>query len=222
MHSRLALARIDRKDFMNPLSSITFNEKMSGPFAHGFTDPEKGAESGRTQNSSFTMHATISVADLDAFGADPNHTGQLVATVDYTPFGEGIQASHGVFKLFTPPDASGTKNMVYNFVIQHDGADYFFHGQKDVRNDAGGLDLWKDTTTLYSALHRGTDRSGPIVAAGILSLGLADVIGLVSTMRAMDGGGVQETAMAIGKFGRIFMGALWDTYSKHLGLGLAK
>ena len=192
---------------------------MTGPFAQGETDPGQGAQAGKTINSVFTMHATISVADLDAFGIDPNHTGQLDAKVDYIPFGTNIPSTNGVFKLFTPPDQTGTKNMVYAFEIEHAGASYYFYGHKDVRNDAGGLDLWKDTTTLYSTLHKGTDRSGPIVAAGILGLGVADLIRLVSTMRTMNGGAVDETAMALAKFGKVFMGELWDTYGPHFGKG---
>ena len=200
---------------MDKKTSITFNEKMTGPFAQGATDPEQGEQAGKTTGSAFSMHATISVADLDSFGVDPNHTGALAATVDFTPFGEAIPASNGVFKLFTPPDKTGLKNMVYEFTIRHDGVDYFFHGHKNVHNDSGGLDMWKDTTTLYSTLHRGTDRSGPIVAAGILCLGVIDVIKLVATMRAMNGGGVDESAVAVAKFGKIFLSELWDTYAPH-------
>lgn len=200
---------------MDKNTSITFSEKMTGPFAHGETDPAQGEAAGKGAGSTFTMHGTISVADLDRFGSDPEHRGDLKATIDYTPFGEGIATANGVFKLFTPPDQSGTKNMVYEFTFEHRGATYFFHGHKNVHNDAGGLDIWKDTTTLYSTLHRGTDGTGPIVAAGILGLGLVDVLKMVSTMRAMNGGGVDETAVAIAKFGNVFMGELWNTYAPH-------
>ena len=201
-------------------TSITFDEKMSGPFVQGATDPHLGAQSGKAINSEFTMHATISAPDLDALGVDPNHTGQLKATVDYTPFGQRIPTTNGVFKLFTPADQTGTKNMVYEFCLQHGGEDYFFHGHKNVRSDAHGTDLWKDTTTLYSTLHKGKDGSGPVVGAGILSLGLVDVMKLASTMRAMNGGGVEETATAVAKFGKVFLGELWDTYAKPLAKGL--
>ncbi len=199
---------------MDKKMSITFNEKMSGPFAHGETDPAHGERTGKTIGSVLTMHASISVDDLERFGVDPDHTGRLEATIDYTPFGDGIRAKSGVFKLFTPPDSTGTKNMIYAFGLQHQGEEYYLYGHKDVRNDAGGLDLWKDTTTLYTTLHKGADRSAPIVGAGILGLGIVDLLKLVSTMRAMNGGGVEETAAAVAKFGKIFMGELWDTYAK--------
>jgi cholesterol oxidase len=194
--------------------SISFDEKMSGPLAWGETDPVRGEENGKISASVFTMHASIFVDDLEKFQNDHNHTGRLEATVDFTPFGNGIRTSGGVFNLFTAPDATGLKNMVYAFNLRHENQDYYFYGHKNVRNDAFGLDLWKDTTTLHSTLHRGTDRSGPVVAAGVLSLGLADLLKLVSTMKPVGGSSLSESASAIARFGRIFMGELWDTYAR--------
>src|SRR5262249_24938833 len=154
----------------------------------------------------FTKHSVITIDDLDRFVNDPQHTGRLDATVDYTPFGQNLKTSNGVFNLFTPPDSRGYKHMVYDFQLEHLGVKYFFHGQKNIRNDKGGLDLWHDTTTLYSTLHRGDDQSGAIVGAGILSLGITDLVKIVSSMKATGASSAADSLAAVSKFGHFFMG----------------
>jgi cholesterol oxidase len=98
--------------------------------------------------------------------------------------------------------------------FQHDGKSYYLAGQKDVRQDPI-FDLWKATTTLYSKLHEGTDKSGPVVGAGILSLGVRQLIDLMSTMKAPGAATFTEKSEAMAKFGRFFLGELWDTYVRH-------
>jgi hypothetical protein len=58
-------------------------------------------------------------------------------------------------------------------------------------------------------VHAGSDETGPVAAAGILSLGVEALAKMVSTMRSHDGG----VEPLVG-FGRLFLGALWDTYGK--------
>jgi hypothetical protein len=105
--------------------------------------------------------------------------------------------------------------MVYELGFRHQGEAYYFAGSKKVKDDPG-LDLWPDTTTLYSRLYTGSDDTGPVVGAGILRLGVADLVRLVSTMHATGTSTVAESAEALGKFGRLFLGQLWDTYVQHV------
>jgi cholesterol oxidase len=49
--------------------------------------------------------------------------------------------------------------------------DYYLAGRKEVRHDPV-YDLWRDTTTLYTTLHQGTDKTGTVVGAGILTIDL--------------------------------------------------
>jgi hypothetical protein len=103
--------------------------------------------------------------------------------------------------------------MIYELAFEHGGQDYYLAGKKEVRDDPG-FDLWKDTTTLYSRLHEGTDKSGSVVGAGILSLGPAELMRLVSTIRVTNAKSTKEQTQAMLDFGRFFMGELWDTYAK--------
>lgn len=194
---------------------ITFRETMSGPFALGESVPETGAAVGRDANQTLAMHARVSIADIDRFVADPNHAGDLDGSVDLPALGQGLRADRGVFNLFSPGDAPDTRHMVYELRFTHDGADYYLAGQKTLRNDAG-LDLLRDTTTLFTTLHNGRDKAAPIVGAGVLTLGAGDLMSLVSTIRVTNASDAGEGATALAKFGRFFLGELWQRYGPGL------
>jgi cholesterol oxidase len=194
---------------------ISFREVMSGGFALGAADPEDGQRRGQSEGSEMTLHAAIDIQDLDRFISDPGHLGGLTGSLDFTPFGDGLQSTTGVFNLFSPTNDPKLKLMIYEMGFQHGGKSYYLAGQKNVRQDPI-TDLWKATTTLYSHLYEGTDKSGPVVGAGILTLGVKQLIQLLSTMRAPGAADFTEKSEAMAKFGRFFLGELWDTYVRHL------
>src|SRR5690606_20490521 len=100
--------------------------------------------------------------------------------------------------------------------FQHDGKTYYLAGRKEVRGDRAGLDLWPDTTTLFTTLHEGVDASGSVVGAGVLRLGVDDLARLVSTVRVTGPASAGERAKPIATCGAFFMGELWDTYAAPL------
>jgi hypothetical protein len=69
-----------------------------------------------------------------------------------------------------------------------------------------------DTTTLYTTLHEEPDKSGTIIGAGILTLGVPDLAALLSTVRVTGTDSTAEKAATVAKFGKFFMGELWDSY----------
>lgn len=194
---------------------ISFHEVMSGGFALGATDPGDGEKGGRAEGTEATLHASILIQDLDLFIKEPGHPGSLTGTLDFTPFGNGLQATSGIFNLFSPTGDPQLKLMVYEMGFQHAGKSYYFAGQKNVRQDPI-FDLWKATTTLYSQLHEGTDKSGPVVGAGILTLGVRQLIDLVAGMQAPGATTFTEKSEAMAKFGTFFLGELWNTYVRHV------
>jgi len=194
---------------------ITFKEKMAGGFALGQREPEAGREAGKRAGTKLAMHATVTVDDIQRFVADPQHQGGLAGTIDFPPLGQGIPAHDGVFNLFSPTEAPRLKLMIYEMAFERDGKQYYLAGKKEVRDDPG-FDLWKDTTTLFTRLHEGTGKSGPVVGSGILTLGVADLIKLLSTVRATGTDSVKEKTEVISTFGRFFLGELWDSYVRHV------
>lgn len=193
---------------------ISFREVMSGGFALGETDPVAGKKKGRKEGTELTLHGSILIDDVDRFIAEAEHPGKLSGSIDFTPFGDGLASTSGVFNLFRPTDDPKLKLMVYEMGFTHEGKAYYFAGQKNVRDDPG-FDLWKDTTTLYSTLHEGTDKSGPTIGAGVLTLGVKQLIQLLGTVAAPGADHFAEKSAAIAKFGRFFLGELWDTYVRH-------
>jgi choline dehydrogenase-like flavoprotein len=195
-------------------TGITFNETMSGGLALGATDPLAGDRQGKNAGHVMAMHATITIHDLEAFLADPHHHGDITGTIDYPAFGDGIPAKTGVFNLFSPTDNPKLRLMIYEMGFSSGGKDYYLAGQKNVEDD-NILHLWSATTTLYTKLYEGNDKSGPVVGAGVLSLGPIDLLKMVRTMRATNAEGAVASAAAVAKFGQFFMGKLWATYVSH-------
>lgn len=197
----------------DPKLGVTFREVMAGGFVLGETDPRAGEQKGKAAGTVLTMHATITIQDLDRFISDPAHLGQLNGAIDFPPFGDNILAKAGVFNLFSPTDQPKLKLMVYEMAFEHQGQDYYLAGKKEVRDDPG-FDLWKDTTTLYTQLHQGPDKTSPVVGAGVLSLGAPELMKMGSTMHAINATSAVESAEAMARFGKFFMGELWSTYFK--------
>ena len=187
------------------MSGLTFRETMSGPVALGPADPEAGAADPNAKN--LAIHCEISIDDVDRFVDDREHTGSITGSVEYEALGGELPVTKGIFNLFSPGGPS-ERLMQYRLAFEHDGKPYFLDGAKHVHDDPG-FDVWKDTTTLHTVLHEGSDASGPVVGAGILSLGVEALARMMSTMRPVDGG-IEPLA----KFGKVFLGSLWEEYGK--------
>lgn len=86
----------------------------------------------------------------------------------------GTQLISGVFNLFSPTEQPNTKVMVYELGYTLGGADRYLAGDKAV---------CRDTTTLSTQLQDGTDKGSAVLGAGILTLGVTDLVALVSTLR---------------------------------------
>jgi hypothetical protein len=190
---------------------IMFSEVMSGGFALDQTDPAAGAKAGKSQP--LTMHGEITIDDLDGFIADPAHLGRLDVRMDWAPFGADVSALGGVFNLFSPSGDPHLKLMVYEWPVTHEGKSYYFAGQKNVKTDPL-FDVWKETTTLYTNLHEGTDKTGKIVGAGILELSPGELIKMIGTFTALNSNSIADDLKATTEFGKFFLGELWHIYIK--------
>lgn len=194
---------------------LRFDETMAGAVMRGESDYREGEMKGRMAGEILAMHATVTIDDMQAFIADPAHEGRLSGSIDYPPFGTAIPCDGGRFNLFSPSDDPRMKLMVYELGFSHEGRAYYLAGRKEVRDDPG-FDLWSDTTTLFTRLHEGSDSSGRVVAAGVLTLGVTDLARLVASMQVLGSDGLGDKAETLSRFGRFFMGQLWDSYVSHL------
>ena len=190
---------------------VAFRETMAGGFSLSETDPAEGQRKGEKAGTILALHAAVEIPDLNRFRAEPEHAGRLAGEIDFPPFGRRIPGENGVFQLFSPGDRPGLKLMVYELGFQREGKQFYLAGRKEVHDDPG-FDLWKDTTTLFTRLHQGTDKTGPVVGAGVLTLGPGDLLNLMSTIRVTNAKSLEEKSEAIGIFTRFFLGELADSY----------
>jgi hypothetical protein len=164
------------------------------------------------------MHGTINIDDLQSFMSDAGHAGSITGAVDFEPLGTNLPSTKGVFNLFSPTDDPKMKYMVYELGFNgSDGKAYYMAGRKEVK-DAPLTDMWKATTTLYTQLHQGTDKTGPVVGAGVLTLGVTDLLAMIPTMHATNTTTPAQAAETVAKFGKFFLGEIWDTYVEKAGV----
>ena len=202
----------------NETPGFTFREKMAGGFALGETDPDAGAKAGHATGNVFTMHGTINIDDLNRFMSDPDHAGSITGTIDFEPLGLNLPSTKGVFNLFSPTSDPTMKYMVYELGFNaSDGRPYYMAGKKEVK-DAPMTDMWKATTTLYTVLYQGNDKTGPIAGAGILTLGVTDLLAMIPTMHATNTTSPAQAAETLARFGKFFLGELWETYVEKAGV----
>ena len=191
-------------------TGITFRETMAGGFALGTSDPETGARS----SDQLAMHAIVQIADIDAFIADPQHHAELRGDIDFAPIGQNMIADRGVFGLFSPSGDPALTYMVYELGFAQGHQRWYLAGKKHVKLGSP-LRLWGETTTLFTTLHKGADTSAPVAGAGVLSLGVVDLLKLLGTLEATDSAGFLESASAKAKFFGFFSQELTRTYVLH-------
>lgn len=196
---------------------IQFQETLSGGFALGTSDPERGLIEGKLTGCAMSIHNVITIEDLSAFYAHPDHPAELAATVDFMPFGQAIPTQPGSFHLFKPSESHQVKLMIYRFAFEWQQQPYFFEGKKFIHDGSSILKLWEESTTLYSRLYRGTDESGVVAGAGVLQI---SVLGVVDLIRSIQVTGTESKVKATevkAQFGKFFLGELWNTYRSHSG-----
>ena len=193
-----------------PHAGIHFKETMKGGFTLGATDPAEGAKGPHE----LAMHATVDIPDIEAFVANAQHHAQLSGTIDFEPMGMAMAADTGVFGLFSPSGDPDLTYMVYELGFAHGGQRWYLAGKKHVQV-GNPLRLWGETTTLYTTLHQGTDASGPIAGAGVLELGVIDLLKLMSTLETPNSNGAGDTLKTVGNFFGFFANELTRTYLTH-------
>ncbi|AEE45434.1 GMC oxidoreductase [Cellulomonas fimi] len=213
-------------------TSVAFTERMTGPFTLGVTDPARGALVARSLRDHLTFVLTITAADIDAFVADPLHRAQATGFVESNVLGGRLDVEQGWFQLFVHPTGTPGRRMLYRLWLRDTaGSPLTLLGSKQVEDDRG-LDVWADTTTLHVRVVRGhlppptatthaqaltvlddlgaTDDDVPdgTIGAGVLVIRPLDLARQLTTFRTHGDDG----AAALARFGRLFLGELWDVY----------
>jgi cholesterol oxidase len=202
-----------------PVVGLRFTERMRGFHAPGHVpvDDFTGAEkAGKRAGQLAEFVVTITLPSLDRFLAEKAHGGIAQGTVHVhglTP-PEGADIVNGVFNLFVDTDSFSERRMLYLLPFTgKDGQQYVLDGYKEVRDD-DGFDMWNDTSTLFTVIRRGTERSSPVVSSGIIRLHLPDFLQQLTTFAVLGTESPVEKADALRRFGKMFMGHLWDVFAR--------
>jgi hypothetical protein len=195
------------------LLELTFNETMRGGFALGASDPEDGLRRGNANDTALIMHASVQIRDLDRFLNVPEHPGGLSGAIDFSPIGLGMSATTGIFNLLKPDADQHDKLFVYELGFEHAEKAYYLAGRKYVHKGGNAL---RETTTLYAHLYEGRDTSGRVIGAGVLTLHLGELIRMLGTIRVHNARSRSDAVAAIVRFGKFFLGEMWDSYGIHL------
>lgn len=194
-------------------TSLEFTEEMKGFVTLGESDPERGAQAGRSRGDRLMFRLTITAPDVERFVADPTHEGSAEGYVDCDLLGGRREVTRGVFNLFTEEGDPAHRYMRYRlWFTDAGGKPVTLAGVKDVHDDAG-FDLWRDTTTLSVRLLAGhtepqDDAGADVVGAGIITIHVPDFLRQLTTFRTHGPNGPS----ALLAFGRLFLGELWEVY----------
>ena len=198
-------------------TKLEFTETMKGFVTPGETDYEKGYAQGKKDGNAASFLLTIKVDGVNRFVTNPQHEAGAVGWVECAEFGGRRTVGQGVFNLFVDSGDPQHKTMYYRLWIADDqNRPLTLLGFKDVRDDPG-MDEWSDTTTLYVRIlegHRTPDEDGgaKVLAAGIFKLYLQDFMKQLTTFR-VEGPTLADRTAALARFGKLFMGKLWDVYA---------
>ena len=125
--------------------------------------------------------------------------------------GGQLPVERGWFNLFVPGSEAGVREMRYRLWLRDiTGAPVTLTGFKTVRDDPG-LDVWRDTSTLYVTLlagHVPPGGAGDVVGAGVLRILPRDFAVQLTTFRASGKGPLGSLA----GFGAFFGSSLRDVY----------
>ena len=193
---------------------------MKGYVAFDETDFDAGFRKGRKEDNFLMFHLTIEVDGVERFVIDPRREASAKGYVRCESLGGKLPVEKGVFNLFVDEEDPSRKRMLYRlFFRDGDGHPLTLSGFKVVEDDHGS-DLWTDTTTLFTRVMRvhveEEDEAGAeLLASGIIRIYMLDFLEQLTTFRT-EGPTPAERATALSRFGKLFLGDLWNVYARRV------
>jgi cholesterol oxidase len=200
-------------------TSLQFTERMRGYVSLGHTDYQSSYEEGEAAGTTLMFKLTIRTDDIDRFVESPEHLADATGYVECDSLGGQLPVEHGWFNLFVETANRNQRRMLYRLHFRKpDGTPLTLSGFKLIE-DNSGLEIWSDTTTLYVRVFNGhitasDEAAATIVASGIIHIYVRDFIKQLTTIRT-EGPSLADRIAATEKFGRLFLGSLWDVYGSH-------
>jgi cholesterol oxidase len=203
--------------------ALQVTEWMKGYLGLGASDPDAGFIKGIESNAFFVHEMLIKIDDVDRFVADPEHGAVMDGYVNFAAFGGKRPVTGASFKMFVDGKVPGLKYMKYRIPFTNDKQEPLtMYGHKTIHNDKT-LDLWSDTTTLYTSVYTGNlvapePPTTPALARGIIHIEKLDLFKSMMSFRA-PGANPAQANHAMTTFGRFFLGNLWEVYGRFAKVG---
>ncbi|MGI8801523.1 MAG: hypothetical protein ACR2KV_05030 [Solirubrobacteraceae bacterium] len=174
------------------MGGLSFTEELSGWLDFEHTEFNQALLAGQRARRTVKIHLTITIADIDAFIADPRHAGTAVGWVECGELGGRLRVDDARFELFVDtPDAFHLRMHYRLFARSPSGHRFTLVGFKLVENDLG-IDHWADVTTLFVRVYAGRVEADPpggelgpdLIATGVVSVGVRAFVRQVMTYRS--------------------------------------
>ena len=211
-------------------TKVSFTEEMKGYVTFGELDYERGAKLGKETGNYIMFHLTMAINGVNRFVTDPDHdTEDVVGYIKCEALGGERPVEKARFNLFIDDQDPSIKRMLYRlFFSDAQGNPLTLSGFKYIKDDPG-LDLWHDTTTLFTRILNGhisaeeeaSAAADPeklkqlVKASGIIVIQFFDFMKQLTTFRS-EGPTFADRSAAMARFGRLFMGKLWDVYARNV------
>ena len=191
---------------------LRFSETMSGYLAEGVVDFEEGEKKGQEQDNPLSFDVAIEIESVSDFIKLSGQEAKMSGTISYKPLGQNLPIRDGVFTLFKPDPASGTRQMTYSFWFTgSDGDDYLLYGFKVIHDDPG-MDVLEDMTRLFTRIYNRRRINGTPVGSGILTFRLLDFPSMLASFEVTNTLSPITKLRTISAFVKFCYGEIRETY----------
>jgi cholesterol oxidase len=203
---------------------LQVREWMKGYLGFGATDHDAGFTQGMEQDTYFMHELLIRIDDVDRFVKEPDHGATMDGYIACDALGGRRPVEGARFNMFVDTKVAGLKHMLYRVhFLDGEGQPATMLGHKTVHDDRS-LDLWSDTTTLYTRIFAGhlpdgVEPVGPPRAMGMLHIEKLDLFKSLLSFRS-PGASLVEANHAKNAFGQFFLGQLWEVYGRRARVGV--
>jgi cholesterol oxidase len=210
---------------MGTHKSVSFTEDMHGFVAstpQDFTSKRADfldlAKAGELKKQELKFRLTIFVENIDEFINDKDLKAKSTGYIESSIFGGRQEVVDGDFNLFLYPSSSkkfdAAKEMHYTLKFLNDNNEEFlFYGYKVLQKE-DGLEIWEETTTLYTQIFKGYNKE-ELLYAGVLRLNIEDFIKQMGTFNS-NAQTIFQRLECYYKFLNVFSENVWEAYAHQL------
>jgi predicted patatin/cPLA2 family phospholipase len=211
-------------------TTLSFSQELKGHLGRGVVDYEAGLAAGKAQGSALAVKLAITIDGVNRFVTWPDHgTDQVAGTITCPALGGQLGIERGSFNVLVE-DRDPSVKRIYLRLYFHDGQGVpcTLSGFHLVKEDPGN-DLWQDVTTMFTRVLRGhltaeeeavatRDAEGLaelVVGSGVVRIHFFDFQKMLASFR-VEGPTFSDRTSALARFGRLYLGKLWDVYAREV------